>query len=347
MRFWKSTTEFCCGVDLHWGNMVVCIVDRQGEKLVHRRLRNDPKVLRRVVAPYAHSIAIGVECTGTWYWLFDLCSELGIECVLGHALYMKWIHGAKSKDDYKDSEKIARIMMGGNFPIAYAHPKELRATRDLLRRRGYFVSMRTGMMSHIKMLNAQVNMPPLGNATKTSDKRTRIASLFDDPDMAMSVEADAVTTDFYDSIIEQIERFVLKRTKQLRSRNLALMMTTPGTGKILALTIELEIHDVERFPSRQCFASYSRLINAAHTSNGKRYGTAGHKIGNPYLKWAFSEVGVHAIQFSPRINALRQKLSKKHGPGRSLSVLAHKFGRAFYFMLKNGTAFDEDRFLSK
>jgi transposase len=345
MKFWRSTTEYQGGVDLHWENMVICILNSDGEKLVHRRLRNDPRMFARVVKPYAHSLTLAVECTGTWYWLHDLCERLAILFVLGHALYMKWIHGSKSKDDFKDSEKMARMLSGGNYPYAYAHPKELRATRDLLRRRSYFVAMRTGMMTHIKTLNAQVNQPKLGNATKSSAKRQGIASLFEDPDMAMSVEADAVTCDFYDSMIAQIEGHVLKRMKEYRSKDLAVLMTMPGVGKILALTIALEIHDINRFPTRQHFCSYARLIHDRHSSNKKVYGTAGHKIGNPSLKWAFGEAAVHALQASAAINAYRQKLLKKHSPGRSMGILAHKLGRATYYMLKNGTAFDEERFL--
>jgi len=66
-----------------------------------------------------------------WYWISDLCEEHGIQFFLGHALYMKAIHGGKTKNDRIDSFKIAMVMRGGNFPLAYVYPKEMRATRDL------------------------------------------------------------------------------------------------------------------------------------------------------------------------------------------------------------------------
>jgi transposase len=345
MKYWVLATQYVCGVDLHWDNMYICLVDALGRKLVHRKLRNNADTFRKVVSRYAHSLTVAVESTGTWYWLCDVCAEMGVTFALGHAQYMKWIHGAKAKNDRIDSEKIARITIGGNLPMAYAHPKELRATRDLLRRRSRMVSMRSGMMSHIKTLNAQANMPSLGNATKSRDKRAAIASLFDDPDMAMSAEVDAVTAEFYDSVIIQIERHVERRTKEHHPKELALLMTIPGVGRILALTILLEIHDIGRFPSRQSFASYARLITAAHMSNGKKAGSAGHKIGNPYLKWAFGEIAMRAPRWSVGINGLLQKLQRKRGVGSGLSILSHKFGRAVYFMLSRGTVFDEEKFL--
>ena len=58
---------------------------------------------------------IGVECIFTWYWIADFCAENGIDFALGHALYMKAIHGGKTKSDKIDSEKIANILRGASF----------------------------------------------------------------------------------------------------------------------------------------------------------------------------------------------------------------------------------------
>jgi transposase len=71
----------------------------------------------------------------TWYWLADLCAQEGIPFVLGHALYMKAIHGGKAKNDTIDAHKMAVLLRGGMLPQAYVYPAEMRATRDLLRRR--------------------------------------------------------------------------------------------------------------------------------------------------------------------------------------------------------------------
>ena len=65
---------------------------------------------------------IGCECIFNWYWLADLCDEKGIPFVLGHALYLRAIHGGKVKNDKVDSEKLAYLLRGGNFAVAYAYP---------------------------------------------------------------------------------------------------------------------------------------------------------------------------------------------------------------------------------
>jgi len=134
MRFSK-THQHSCGIDLHARTMYVCILDREGQVLLHRNLPCDPERFLRTIAPYREDLVVGVECIFSWYWLADLCAREGIAFVLGHALYMKAIHGAKAKNDRIDSRKTAALLKGGLFPQAYVYPPEMRATRDLLRRR--------------------------------------------------------------------------------------------------------------------------------------------------------------------------------------------------------------------
>ena len=100
--------------------------------------------------------------TFSWYWLADLCAAENIPFVLGHALYMKAVHGGKTKNDKIDSEKIAMLLRGGMFPQAYAYPKEMRGTRDLLRRRMRLMRMRAEALGHLQITNWQYNLPPLG-----------------------------------------------------------------------------------------------------------------------------------------------------------------------------------------
>ena len=40
MKYYTSTTEFNCGIDLHARLMYVCVMDRQGKKLVHTNVKN-------------------------------------------------------------------------------------------------------------------------------------------------------------------------------------------------------------------------------------------------------------------------------------------------------------------
>ena len=110
-------------------------MDSQGKVRLHKRLRCEPEALLRALEPYRSDLVMGSECIFCWYWLADLCAREGIAFVLGHALYMKAIHGAKAKNDDIDSHKTAVLLRGGAFLLAYVYPRDMRATRDLLRRR--------------------------------------------------------------------------------------------------------------------------------------------------------------------------------------------------------------------
>jgi hypothetical protein len=119
----------------------------------------------------------------------------------------------------------------------------------------------------------------------------------------------------------------------------------PGIGTILSLVLWYEMHAIERFPSVQDFVSSCRVVKCATESAGKRDGTAGTKIGNAYLKWAFSEAAVLFRRDHPAGQKYLARLEKKHGTGKALTVLAHTLARAVYDLLKRGVVFKLDTFL--
>jgi transposase len=105
--------------------------------------------------------------------------------------------------------------------------------------------------------------------------------------------------DFYDTLLNQLELFITCQAKQQDQHSFYLLRSVPGIGKILALTILYEIHDIARFPRVQEFVSYCRLVKCSRQSAGKNYGFSGKKIGNAHLKWAFSEAAVLFLRHNP------------------------------------------------
>ena len=161
MNFYSKQHSFYCGIDLHANEMYACVIDHPGEKQLHRnfKTRQSDKFFEQL-KPFGKDIAIACESTFNWYWLADQCAGRKIPFVLGHALYLKAIHGGKVKNDKLDSEKLALLLRGGNFATAYAYPARLRATRDLLRRRTYLVRQRAQTLTHIQIVNHQHNHEP-------------------------------------------------------------------------------------------------------------------------------------------------------------------------------------------
>ena len=324
MRFYTKQHQFYCGIDLHARTMYVCILNHDGEILVHRDMKAHPETFLKVIAPYREDIVVAVECLFTWYWLADLCAQQGLPFVLGHALYMKAIHGGKAKNDRIDARKIAVLLRGGMIPQAYVYRAEMRATRDLLRRRMHLMRKRAELLGHIQNTNSQYNLPEIGKKIAYKASRDGIAERCPDPAVQKSIEVDLALIDHYDRLLRDMELTVLKTAKQHDANTLYLLRTVPGIGEILSLVLLYEIHDIQRFPRVRAFVSDCRLVKCAKASAGKRDGTSGPTMGNASLQWAFSEAAVLFVRAHPAGQQSRTRLERKHSPAKALPVLAHQ-----------------------
>jgi transposase len=228
--------------------------------------------------------------------------------------------------------------------MAYVYPWENRATRDLLRRRLRFVRQRAELYTHTHHLNTQSHLEPIGYAVKSRPQRKALSERFTDPEVRMNVEANLTMIEHLDQLTQKLEKHILTKAKANYQKELSLLLTIPGVGPITALTILYEIDTIKRFETRQQFASYARLVKCRHESDGKNYGYGGKKIGNPYLKWAFSEAAVHVVEYCEPVKKHYNRLARKHGNGKGRSLLAHKLGRSVYHMLLRGQVFDVQRF---
>ena len=346
MRFYTTVHQHYCGIDLHAKTMYVCVINHAGETVLHCNMKSAPEQLAEAIAPYRNDLVICVECLFTWYWLADWCAREGIAFVLGHALYMKAIHGGKAKNDRIDSQKIARLLKAGMLPQAYAYPARMRATRDLLRRRMMFARQRAELMAHVQNTISQYNLPPLGVRIDRKNTQAEIPAHFPDPVVRQMVQLDIDVIAHLDEQLRVLEQELSLKAKSHDAGAYHLLRSVPGIGRSLALVILYEVEDIQRFPTLGQFVSYARLVKCTKESAGKKLGHSGKKIGNAYLKWAFSEAAVLYLKGNPRAQKAIARLASKHGKGKALSSLAHRLGRAVYVMLSKRRPFDEERFMA-
>jgi transposase len=346
MRFYTQPHGFYCGVDLHARTLSLCILDQVGHTRLEKTIPAEGPTFLDTIAPFRDDLVVCCECLFCWYWLADLCHEQDVAFVLGHALYMKAIHGGKSKNDRIDAAKIARLLRGGTIPYGYVYPKGMRETRDLLRRRTYLVHKRAEVITHLQNTNSQYNLPPFGKKLVYAANRDElnIAERFTDPSVRKTVETDLALIEAYDPLISELELYLTRTAKVDDPQAYARLLSIPGVGKVLALVLLYEMHDVSRFASAGQFLSYSRLVRCAHESAGKKKGSGPVKIGNAHLRWAFAEAACLFVRQSPRAKVWLQRQEKKGGKGRGLAILAARLGRAVYHLLRKGEVFDEERF---
>ena len=195
--------------------------------------------------------------------------------------------------------------------------------------------------------NSQYNLPEIGKKLAYKANRDGVAERFPESAVQKSIDLDLTLIDAYDRLLTDLELDLVRTAKEHDAQTFYRLRSIPGVGKILALVLLYEIHDIHRFPRVQEFVSYCRLVKCAKESAGKRYGTSGKKIGNAYLKWAFSEAAMLFLRNNPAGQKYLARLVKKHGKGKALTVLAHKLARAVYYLLKRDTAFNMDKFFNE
>ena len=260
MRFYNQQHQHYCGIDLHTKSMYVCVVSQSGDIVLHQNMPVDSEVLLQALIPFMPDVVVAVECVFTWYWIADVCQQHDIPFVLGHALYMKAIHGSKTKNDKIDSQKIALLLRAGMLPMAYVYPAEMRATRDLLRRRMHFMRKRAELLAHIQNTKNQYNLPDFEKSIARKRNRNNIQDNFPDDSVQRSVLVNLELIREYERVLNDVERYITNHAKQHQPQDLFLLQTIPGVGKILALVMLYEIHDINRFEKVQNFCSYARRI---------------------------------------------------------------------------------------
>src|SRR5262245_6973289 len=275
-----ADSRFYAGVDLHARSLYLVVLDTNGQTHFGRNLPAHPEPFLRAVQPFRDGLLVACECVHPWYWLADTCRDHAIAFVLGHAWAMKAVHGNKTKCDRQDAEAIARLLKGGNFPPAYAYPKERRGLRDLLRARLRLVRQRAQLYGHVHTARRQANLPPVSNDVKYKSKRAAITADIADPFVRRRVETDLALLEPLDTTIRRLEARFEAAARDPYPTYLAVLQTAPGVGAVPSLTILLEIDTIDRFETRQQFCSYARLCGAVQESAGRRTGVGNRQAGN-------------------------------------------------------------------
>jgi transposase len=299
MRFSTKQHKMYCGIDLHARTLDVCILSQAGEVRVHQHCTANPATFLKVIAPYRDDVVGAVEGILTWYWLADLCVREGIPCVLGHALSLQAIHGGTAQNDRIAAQKVAVLLRGGRLPQASVYPAEMRATRDLRRRRIPRRRKRAALWPPVQQTNRQYHGPDLGQKIASKPNRAGGAERLAAPAVHKSVEVDRALIDYDDPRLRDLALAMGKTAKPPDAHTLSVLQTVPGLGQSLRLGLLYARQDRARLPRVPDCVSSGRLGTCAKASAGKRSGTAGTKIGQASLTWAFSEAAVLCLRHHP------------------------------------------------
>ena len=351
MEKYISNTKYHCGIDLHKNMSYICVMDTAGKIYLHKKIKNnDFSYMKECLSEFLPDLTIACETTFNWYILADFCEDENIPFALGHALYMKSIHGGKAKNDKIDSEKITDLLRSNLLPKAYACPKGFRAHRDFLRRRISLVQKRAGILTYLSSFESQNQLEPNKNRGNRfiGDVDTLLAQQnFSNKAMERNYLMNFRLLKMFNEELQEVDKDLRKYTMDSHFReDFELVKTMPGVGDILGMVLVYETHDIHRFKSPGKYASYSRVIKCKKESAGKNYGFSGQKIGNPHLKWAFGQIAILAKK-NPVTKLFSDDLVKRYGKRKARAVFMHKICRAIYFMLLRKEPFDPINFFGR
>ncbi len=63
MRFYTKNHAHSCGIDLHAKTMYLCILDRDGQILLHKNMRSSPETFLEAVEPFREDLVVSFEGT--------------------------------------------------------------------------------------------------------------------------------------------------------------------------------------------------------------------------------------------------------------------------------------------
>ena len=336
--------QLYAGLDLHSRNTYIGIMDKEFKRIFGKRVSNDLPLILKTLDPFQDQLqGLAVESTYNWYWLVDGLMDAGYQCIhLANPSAIKQYEGLKHSDDQHDSFFLAQMLILGILPQGYIYPREDRPVRDLARKRLFLVRHKT---SHVLSLQSLITRCS-GQRVSANEIRQLSAEdlqqLLQEEHIVLSAQANLDSIRFFTQQIRQLEKAIKNKIKL--KKEFQYLMTVPGIGTILAMTIMLEVGDINRFAKVGNFASYSRCVSSQRLSDGKSKGSGNRKNGNRYLSWAFIEAAHLSRRYNERFKSYYNRKIAQANTSLATKALSNKLARICYYIMKNQVPFKEKMF---
>lgn len=371
----EAITERCCGLDVHQGEIVACLLIGKADERPRKEVRKFRTVTKELLAlrdwlMQAGCTHVGMESTGVYWKPVYAILEDCMEVIVGNAQHIKNVPGRKT--DVKDAEWIADLIRHGLIRKSFVPPKPIRELRDVVRFRRKVVQARaternrllkqletagiklSSFLSNVFGVSGMAMLEALLEGKSTPEQMAQLAR-----GRLRKKVADVALA--LDGNIEDHQRFILRmqleRLKQANAHVDALdarieemlkpyqteaakLVTIPGVNRVVIAQVIGEIGvDMTAFKSEAHLASWGGVCPGNHESAGKRQRGTKRK-GNIHLTTALVEAAQAAVK--KKGSYLRDKfhrLKARRGYKRALVAIAHKILIAIYHVLRGDTEY--------
>jgi transposase len=338
----RPIEKLIAGIDLHSNNLVIGVMNQDGKRIAHRKLDCELDQVLAFLQPMKPRLqSMAVESTFNWYWLVDGLHAHGYPIDLANPAQIEQYSGIKNADDKHDAFHLAELQRLNILPKAHIYDAELRPVRDLFRRRTNLVHQRTALFLSFKSLYARTTGQAMPLAQLKSMEPKEAKTLYEHPANQLIAQVQLEHIEALDKSIVRIEKAVLGCAREIPLYQ--KLLTLPGIGKILGMTITMEVGDIARFKTDGDFASYCRLVDSRRLSNGKQKGENNSKCGNKYLCWAFVEAANFAKRSDENCRRWYDRKQAKTSTVLATKALACKLAKAAWHVMARKTDYDPSR----
>lgn len=339
--------NYFTGCDAHKKYSVFTSIDERCKVHFTQRVEHEKAEFRKFLHSLPVDTPVAVESTGNWYWIIDEIERAGLIPQLVHPARAKVMMGQINKTDKLDAEGLAKLLRNGTLPTVWIPPAEIRDKRELPRTRLTLVHMRTMLKNRIHATFAKYNItfPDLSDLFGKVGRERMENALVELPAQTRS----SVEQELH--LLDEVSRQIISAEQRIAqvveiTPSMKLLMTIPGVGKILAVTIALETGDVNRFPDGEHFASYAGTVPRVSSSGGKTYFGRVRPDVNHYLKTAFVEAAnVICLQQNKlakrHVGSLYLRMREKKGHAKAIMAVSRHLAEASYNILKKNEPYAE------
>jgi len=338
----RPKDKLIAGIDLHSNNLMIGLMNQEGRRVAHRKLECDLKTVVEFLRPYKSRLeSMAVESTFNWYWLVDGLRKLDYSIDLANPARIEQYRGMKHVDDKDDAYYLAELQRLNILPKAHVYDPTLRPVRDLLRRRTMLVHQRTALLLSFKSLYARTTGQALDLSDVKKMEPAQAPKLYEHPANQLIARVQTEQMQSLQKGVAKIEQAVLACARELPIYE--KLLTLPGIGRILGMTVTMEVGDVKRFKTDGHFASYCRTVDARRLSNGKVKAENNQKCGNTYLAWAFVEAANFARRHDEHCRRWYDRKAAKTSKLIATKALACKLAKAAWHVMAHRSDYDAKR----
>lgn len=355
----KATTNtlanMYAALDLGQKNIQVVLKNKDGKIIKENKIQRNTKTILEFIENNNkdhNNIDIVMESGYNYQYLYDLLQDEGYNVKVAHPLMVKAIAYAKVKTDKVDARILADLLRMDMIPECYIPNKEIRDLRDLVRRRYYFVSIRTMFKNkvHVEMSKRWLDTDDDNNNNSVTTTTIKIKN---DPfskngkchlrSMRIPALDDCLDTiDFLDRKIKDLDTEIKKLA--IEDKYSKHLLTIPGISYYAALLISSEIADIDRFPDYEHLCSYARLVPGTYQSGSTSFSKTDKKQGSKMLNWIMVQCTHTHVRYCQSSITMHYNKIKNRKRNNKIAIIAaaRKLMRVIYVMLKEDRPFRLD-----